>query len=286
MFSGENVMLSRCGFGLFLFASAMVLSLNGAQAHDASKYPDWDGQWRRPPGVNNQWEPTKPRGQEGAPLTSEFQAIFEANLKDQAEGGQGTDPTYVCIPDGMPRAMNVIFPMEIVVTPKTTYVMIEYLSMLRRIYTDGRAWPEDFEPSFMGYSIGNWTDADANGRFNTLEVETRLLKGPRAYDFSGIPLHADNETVVKERIYLDKSNPDILKNEITTIDNALTRPWTVIKSYHRVRNPIWVEAICAEGNEHVRIGKQIYMMSADGNLMPAKKDQPPPDLRYFKQTRK
>jgi hypothetical protein len=24
-------------------------------------------------------------------------------------------------------------------------------------------------------------------------------------------------------------------------------------------------------------------MSADGYLMPAKKDQPPPDLRYFKQ---
>src|SRR5258708_14914834 len=106
MFSGENVMLSRCGFGLLLFAAAMVLSLNGAQAHDESKYPDWDGQWRRPPGVNNQWEPTKPRGQEGAPLTPEFQAIFEANLKDQAEGGQGTDPTYMCIPDGMPRARS------------------------------------------------------------------------------------------------------------------------------------------------------------------------------------
>jgi hypothetical protein len=87
-------------------------------------------------------------------------------------------------------------------------------------------------------------------------------------------------------MYLDKANPDILKNEVTTIDHALTRPWTVIKSYHRVRNPIWVEAICAEGNEHVRIGKQIYMMSADGHLMPAKKDQPPPDLKYFRQPRK
>ncbi len=113
-------MLSRCGFGSLLFASAMVLSLNGAQAHDESKYPDWNGQWRRPPGVNNQWEPTKPRGQEGAPLTPEFQAIFEANLKDQEEGGQGTDPTYICIPDGMPRAMNVIFPMEMIILPNTT----------------------------------------------------------------------------------------------------------------------------------------------------------------------
>jgi hypothetical protein len=53
-----------------------------------------------------------------------------------------------------------------------------------------------------------------------------------------------------------------------------------------VRNPVWVEAICAEGNQHVRIGTESYMLSADGYLMPAKKDQPPPDLRYFKQTGK
>jgi hypothetical protein len=97
MFPGE---LSRCSIGSLVFAAAIAVSLAGAQAHDQSKYPDWNGQWRRPPGVNNQWDPTKPRGQEGAPLTPEFQAIFEANLKEQDEGGQGTDPTDTCIPDG------------------------------------------------------------------------------------------------------------------------------------------------------------------------------------------
>jgi hypothetical protein len=31
------------------------------------------------------------------------------------------------------------------------------------------------------------------------------------------------------------------------------------------------------------IGKQnYYLNAADGLLMPARKDQPPPDLRYFK----
>ena len=130
------------------------------------------------------------------------------------------------------------------------------------------------------------TDTDADGRYDLLEVETRNLKGPRSFDASGIPLHADNATVVKERIYLDKADPNVLHDEVTTIDRALTRPWTVIKNYHRVRDPIWVEAICAEGNEHVRIGKENYMMSADGYLMPAKKNQPPPDLRYFNQSRK
>ena len=274
--------LHQNAIGAVALAAVMLMAVTGARAFDESKYPDFNGQWKRPPRVSNQYDTSKPRTAEQAPLTPEYQKIFEANLKDQAEGGQGTDPTYTCIPDGMPRAMNVIFPMEFVVTPKTTYVMIEYLSMLRRIYTDGRDWPKDFEPSFMGYSIGHWTDADATGRFNTLEVETRLLKGPRAYDFSGIPLHADNETVVKERIYLDKANADILHDEITTFDHALTHPWKIVKNYVRVPDPIWFEAICAEGNEHVRIGAQDYMMSADGYLMPSKKGQSPPDLRYFK----
>jgi hypothetical protein len=278
-------MLCRMSLAAVAFvASCMACTV--AQAHDETIYPDWNGQWRRPPGVGNQWDTSKPPRKGEAPLTAEYQAIYEANLKDQAEGGQGTDPTFTCIPDGMPRAMNVIFPMEVIILPKTTYMLIEYLSMLRRVFTDGRDWPKEIEPSFMGYSIGKWIDADGDGRFDLLEIATRNLKGPRAFDASGIPLHADNQTVVKERLYLDKANPDILKNEVTTIDHALTRPWTVVKSYHRVRNPIWVEAICAEGNEHVRIGKQVYMMSADGHLMPAKKDQPPPDLRYFKQPRR
>jgi hypothetical protein len=32
----------------------------------------------------------------------------------------------------------------------------------------------------------------------------------------------------------------------------------------------------------VEIAGQAYMLSDDGLLMPAKKDQPPPDLKYFK----
>jgi len=265
--------------------TALCAGVVSVQAFDESKYPDWSGEWRL--GPPTKWDPSKPpdRGQE-APLTPEYQAIFEANLADQAAGGQGTDPTYICIPDGMPRAMNVVFPMEIVITPKTTYIMIEYLSMLRRIYTDERGWPKGPEPSFMGYSIGKWVDEEGAGRYNLLEVETRNMKGPRAFDPSGIPLHSDNQTVVKERIYLDKANPDILHDEITTIDHALTRPWTVMKNYRRFRNPTWIESVCMEANPHVRIGKENYMMSADGYLMPAKKDQPPPDLRYFNQARK
>jgi hypothetical protein len=73
-----------------------------------------------------------------------------------------------------------------------------------------------------------------------------------------------------------------MHDEITTIDHALTRPWTVTKTVRRERNPIWYENNCMEDNHHVEIGAQSYFLGADGMLMPAKKDQLPPDLRYFK----
>ena len=50
--------------------------------------------------------------------------------------------------------------MEILITPPVTYVMLELFSTLRTIYTDGRKFPDYIEPSFDGYSIGEWQDSD------------------------------------------------------------------------------------------------------------------------------
>ena len=111
-------MINRRSIGALALAAALLGSIAGTKAHDEAKYPDWSTQWKRTAGTN--WDPTMPRGLgQKAPLTPEYQAIYEANLKDQEAGGQGTDPTFTCIPDGMPRAMNVVFPMEIVILPKT-----------------------------------------------------------------------------------------------------------------------------------------------------------------------
>ena len=43
----------------------------------------------------------------------------------------------------------------------------------------------------------------------------------------------------------------------------------------------WDFVDCAENNQHVVIGGETYMMSADGFLMPTKNGQKPPDLHYF-----
>jgi hypothetical protein len=178
-------------------------------------------------------------------------------------------------------------PLEIIVAPDTTYILVGGSDHYRRLFTDGRSWPKSIEPSFSGYSIGKWIDTNGDGRFDVLEAETRgPFKGRRSYDATGLPLHFDNQSVFKERIYLDKTDPNVLHDEITVIDNALTRPWTVVKHYRRQREHTWYEDLCSENNNHVQIGNEGYMLSADGYLMPTKKDQAPPDLRYFKQTRK
>jgi hypothetical protein len=180
----------------------------------------------------------------------------------------------------------VLAGMEFVFAPTTTFILFENV-MPRRIYTDGRSWPKegepDGEPALQGYSIGRWVDSDGDGKYDLLEVETRNFKGPRTFDQSGIPLHKDNASVIKERIFLDKADRNLLHDEVTTIDNALTRPWVVTKNYRRVDKPAWIEHICNESNNHIVVGAENYFISADGYLMPARKDQPPPDLRYFKQ---
>jgi hypothetical protein len=279
----------RCALGIITLALTLAATDFGAQAQDAAKYPDWSGQRRRAEGGAPRYDSTRPpgRGQQ-APLTPEYRAIHEASMADQAGGGQGLDMTYRCLPMGMPRAMTTIFPLEFVVTPKLTYVLFENSNaMPRRIYTDGRDWPKDEEPSFQGYSIGRWFDSDGDGRYDTLEVETRNLRGPHTYDNTGIPLHRDDQAVIKERFYLDKANPDLLVNEITTIDHALTRPWGTVKRSRIERERVlWSENSCTLGNDHVAVGTEDYMISADGYLMPVRKDQAPPDLRYFTRARK
>jgi hypothetical protein len=270
-----------CRMSLSAIALAFLMSsaASAAQLFDPAKYPDMAGRW----GVSgvNQWA----RG-EKAPLTPEYQAIFEANLKDVKEGGQGTDPMYRCLPPGMPRVMHVYDPMEIVITPTTTYILIDHINDNRRIYTDGREWPTaEIDPIFAGYSIGRWVDEGATGRYNLLEVETRYIKGPRSLDGSGLPTHADNQTIVKERIYLDAANADVLHDDITMLDHAYTRPWTVNKRYPRDKSAgptWWREAVCSENQSHVVVGKDDYFVSADGYLMPVRKNQAAPDLRYFK----
>jgi hypothetical protein len=213
---GRTIVLYRRS--IELIALAMLLATIGtAQAFDESKYPDWKGQWRRFEPGPPRYDPSKPvgRGQQ-APLTEEYKAVHAASVADQGAGGQGNDPTYSCVPPGMPRIMSVYDPMEIVITPATTHILIQHVHDSRRVFTDGRL------PST---SAGFAATRSANGSIR----RGRPLRRARNRDppFEGPPRYVRPAclctTTIKhhqERLYSDRSEPNHY-NEITTIDNAL-----------------------------------------------------------------
>ena len=257
--------------------AALVMPMSGARAADEAKYPDWRGAWARfvVPGLGGQpsFDQTKPWafGQQ-APLTEEYKKVLQDSLADQANGGEGNffDHAVRCMPGGMPLNMIAFRPLEFVITPETTYILIGGSEHYRRIFTDGRDWPKDNEATYAGYSIGKWIDRTGKGAYDALEVETRgPFKGPRAYDASGLPLAFDNESTFKERIYIDKANPKIMHDEITVFDHALTRPWTVDKRYVHDDNPrpCWDEAYCTENRS--RSAGRITSWAATGRALQA-----------------
>jgi hypothetical protein len=142
----------RSPTGAFAVVAALMVTFGVAQAADDAKYPNWKGQWiaynPRLGGQAIKFDPTKRFGPaQQAPLTPEYQKVLEASMADQAKGGLGNYPSARCLPGGMPRMMASPV-QEYIVTPETTYIVagIE----MRRVFTDGRDWPTNAEPTYQG----------------------------------------------------------------------------------------------------------------------------------------
>src|SRR5271169_7150813 len=122
--------------------AATLMMVGVVQANDDAKYPNWKGAWARwsPPnsardpgnggtgftaGGQPSFDQTKPWGPgQQAPLTAEYQKVLEDSMADQARGGLGNYHTPRCLAAGMPLMMIAFRPLEFVITPETTYVMI------------------------------------------------------------------------------------------------------------------------------------------------------------------
>src|SRR3954466_14166079 len=110
--------MHRCAIGAALLTAAVAMTSGNVHVQDLSKSPDGSGQWKRPPGAGIQWDQTKRPGlAQQAPLTPEYQKIFEASIADQSLGGQGENIRVNCTTNGIPRVMTVIRPIEFVVMP-------------------------------------------------------------------------------------------------------------------------------------------------------------------------
>src|SRR6266567_3224895 len=101
--------------------TALLATPSAAQVVDFGKYPDFKGQWVRTGNPNNWREVAGP-----APLTPEYQKIFEDIQADLKSGGPGNWPSTFCTPAGMPAMMSFYDPAEIIVMPGVTYVLISH----------------------------------------------------------------------------------------------------------------------------------------------------------------
>src|SRR5438105_7655692 len=157
---GRGVMLDRRSISSIVVPTLVAAIGLGAQAQNSWKFADWSGQWDRvPDGGVPRYDPTKPIRKQQAPLRPEYQARFEASIKDQDEGGMGLELAYNCVGPGMPREMSGIAMMEFLISPAVTHILFDRNDYApRRIYTDGRDWPESGrdDRTRPGYSIGRW----------------------------------------------------------------------------------------------------------------------------------
>src|SRR5262249_17903783 len=141
----DTLMLARSSIHSIALVAALCLTAEGAKALDDATYPDWKGAWF---GNGGRYDTSKPAGLgQQTPLKPEFQKILERSIADQADGGQGENPGYRCASHGMPRVMIANVPIGFVIMPETTYVMLERLTQVRRIYTDGPDCPSRPHPS-------------------------------------------------------------------------------------------------------------------------------------------
>jgi hypothetical protein len=150
-----------------------------------------------------------------------YKTLLAAMAKGEAEGKPIVDPLTLCLPVGMPGTMMAFFPMEIVPTAKTVYVISEGVDPVRRIFMDGRTVPplEDLNPTFVGFSVGRWEG-------DTLVVDTAGLKTSTRLD--GVP-HSDAMRI-NERIRL--LDDDTLEIVFTLTDpKAFKAPWVITKQY-------------------------------------------------------
>ena len=217
--------MRRFLFGLVFVAFAMSGALCAQQAPASASSPaparDLTGVWmiRNPPAM---------RAFSGATFTKEEPemtpwALSKYKEAKSSNGGQYTldttnDPVITkCDPPGVPRVYFHPYPFEFVKTSTYTLLLYEYDHMVRRIYTDGRALPTDPDATWLGTSVGRWTDD------TTFLVDTVGFNDKTWLDRLGHPHSTDLHVTERFR----RIDHDHMQIDFTMQDpKALVKPWT------------------------------------------------------------
>jgi hypothetical protein len=165
-----------------------------------------------------------------------FQPWAAAVYKERrASNGKGR-PSERCLPRGVPSVMLARdHPWKIVQSPGVVIILFHESLHYRQIFTDGRPFPADPAPSWLGYSTGRWDG-------NVLVAETIGLTEQTWLDESGHP-HSDALRVTERFRRRAARTMDV----DFTIDDpkAYTRTWTVTVRFELVPNADLGEDVCA-----------------------------------------
>jgi hypothetical protein len=168
-----------------------------------------------------------------------YEERIETNGKDH--------PGVRCLPSGIPEKLSVPDGVKIVQTPDVTLFLWDSRTIFRQVFTDGRSFPKDPQPTWMGYSIGHWEG-------ETFVIETIGQNGKTWLDMRGLP--GTESLRVVERY----TRPTIGRINIeVTIDDpkAYTRPWDVRLTWELMPDLELIESVCEENSkdlEHM-VGK-------------------------------
>jgi len=171
------------------------------------------------------------------------------NLQAEREGrDHQDDPMNRCMPPGVPRinmtTANGPHPLKIVQTPTLVVLLYETStnSTFRQVFIDGRTFPKDAQPTWLGYSIGHW-DGGA------LVVDTRGFNGLEWVDTA--KGHPQTETAhVTERF--TRRNFGHMDIDITIDDpGAYEKSWHALVPFHLLPDTDLIETYCENEKDHV-----------------------------------
>lgn len=195
------------------------------------------------PDLSGVWSPDTRPLQVIAPAKDiPFQQWSRQLTDARADGSQGKDdPAAYCIP-GMPKLVVLPYPYKIVQqVPDMMLILYEGFTTYRQIFTDGRALPQDPQPSWLGYSVGKW-DGD------TFVVETIGVNERTWLDNAGRP-HSGAMHLTERYRRRDFGH---LEMKLTIDDpKTYTKPWTVSEDAVLLPDTDLLEYICSEDNKDV-----------------------------------
>ena len=183
-----------------------------------------------PPDIGGVWLATSPRsaGGENRPaLTPGAQADLDAF--DPLD-----DPVIRCVPPGFPRSGLIIYPFEIVQTDDMLVFLYESFGTVRRIYMDGREFPDYLPPAISGYSTGSWVGDE-------LVVETTRV-APGLLSGGGIRQYGDVSVV--ERYRLTDEGRGLEADVTITAPETYVEPWPRSFTWELDPHGMIFESIC------------------------------------------